>query len=117
MRYRYNNLRSISILLALVGVHLTGVALFAPHEGSNEGKSFLEVALNSQWASLGDWAAAWCSLKIILLSFGAFFLIVAIEGGLELLQTETLAKAMSFLIPLPGVSFCLGSYFFARALF
>ena len=46
------------------------IGLVAPYPGRQEGRSLFEVARDSSWRNLGDWPAAWCSIKLILLALG-----------------------------------------------
>ncbi len=104
------------LLLYAIGLYLLLVVFLSPHAGYGEGKSFFKVAEASPWDWWWDWAAVWCSLKIILLSLGVFSLIAAFETLLKVLNRESLAKAILFLRAVPGLGFGLGLYYLVKAL-
>ncbi len=72
-------------LLYFIGLVLIVAALNAPHAGSEQGKSLFEVAHTSTWSQLGDWAAAWCSLKIMTIGVGALLIAIGLVVLLMLL--------------------------------
>ncbi len=93
------------------------VVFLAPHAGYFEGKSFVAVARESPWARWGDWPAAWCSLKIILLAFSGFLLVVSIRICSILFGRKGLARASLVLATLPAVALAAGLYYLVKALF
>src|SRR5260370_32260089 len=104
------------LLLYVVGVYLFAVVFLSPHAGYWEGRSFFKVAQASPWDRWWDWAAAWCSMKIILLSMGVFSVIAAFGMLLKILNRESLAKAILFLNAVPALGFWLGVYYLLKAL-
>jgi len=60
-----------------VGIFLLLVVFLAPDAGRLDHRSFFAVAQSSPWSQLFDWAAAWCSVKIILLSLSLFLVLDA----------------------------------------
>jgi hypothetical protein len=84
------------LLLYAIGLCLLIVVFLSPHAVYGEGRSFFKVAGASPWNRWWDWAAVWCSVKIILLSLGVFSLLAAFETLLKILHRESLAKAILF---------------------
>jgi hypothetical protein len=101
---------------ALIGIVLLAIVFLTPDAGRPIGKSFLRVAFDASWRHLGDVAAAWCSLKILLLSIGAVMFTEALSKVMEAVRHEALAVAASFaaLVPLAGLP--LGFYEVLKAL-
>lgn len=74
------------------------------------------MAQASPWDRWWDWAAAWCSVKIILLSLGIISLIAALGILLKSLNQEFWAKAILVLSAVPGLGVGLGAYYLVKAL-
>jgi hypothetical protein len=101
---------------ALLGIIPLAIVFLTPDAGRPIGRSFVRVAFDASWRDLGDVAAAWCGLKILLLSFGAVMLTDAVSKVMEAMRHEALAVAASFaaLVPLSGLA--LGFYEVLKAL-
>lgn len=99
----------------LLGIALIGVALFAP-DAAKGPMSFLRYARHSTWGHWLDLAAAWCSIKIILLSIGLFLVIESIASVLLVRRLKILAWPMFFLHLLPGVGLLCGFYYLVKSL-
>ena len=97
-------------LVCAVGLFLLYVVFLVPHPGYSEGKSFFMVAHGALWQDFGDWAAAWCSMKIILLSAGIFVLLVSLGAALQVLQRETVAASLFVLAVSQVLMFLFGFY-------
>ena len=104
------------LLLYAIGLWLLVIVFLSPHAGSGEGRLFFKVAEASPWDEWWDWAAAWCSVKIILLSLGVWSLIAAFETLLKVSNRESLAKAILYLSALPSIGLGLGIYYLVKAL-
>ena len=100
----------------MAGVFLLAIVFLIPDAGHAVGKSFFKIAFDSSWRNLGDWAAAWCSLKILLLSGGVVFFIRALGDWMEALEKEALATVASFAIVLPFLGLPFGLYELLKAL-
>ena len=109
-------LRRRWLLLYVLGLYLLAVVFLSPHAGYQEGRSFLEVARSSPWDRWWDWAAAWCSLKLILLSLGVLLLVAACWVLLRGRKPKWLADAILFSSAVTGVGFGLGLYYLVKAL-
>ena len=103
-------------LLCLIGVCLLAVVLLSPDAGRDQHVSFIKMANASSWGSLGDFAAAWCSLKLILLSVGLFLFIESAGTLLAVMRRKYLAVTVFFLQVVPLLGFVSGSYCFVKAL-
>jgi hypothetical protein len=108
--------QSQTVSLYAMGFYLLAIVFLSPHAGCWEGMSFFKVAQLSPWDRWWDWAAAWCSLKIILLSLGIFSLIIAIGMLLKAFRRESLAKGILLLCAAPILGFWLGVYYLFKAL-
>jgi hypothetical protein len=118
MTTEQNGRRSRRILLwYAAGFYLLVIVFLSPHAGYWEGKSFFKVAQASPWDRWWDWAAAWCSVKLILLSLGVFSLMAALGTWLKGLNRKLWAKAMLGLSAVPSLGFGLGAYYLVKALF
>jgi hypothetical protein len=104
------------LFLYVIGFCLLAIVWLSPHAGCWEGKSFFNVAQASPWDRWWDWPAAWCSLKIILLSVGTFSFLVACRLLLKMWNQETLGKVLLGLIAVPSLGFWLGVYYLVKAL-
>lgn len=103
-------------ILGLVGLGLLGIVFFAPDAGRFQNASFWRIAMNTTWKNPLDFAAAWCSLKIILLSLGLFLLIESVGTVLSVFQYKFLALLVYFFQALPCLGFLLGGYYLVKAL-
>ena len=103
-------------LLCLIGFSLLAVVWFSPDAGQNQHTSFIKVASASSWLEPGDFAAAWCSLKIILFSVGLFLFIESAGTLLAVMRRKHLALTVFFLQVVPFLGFVSGTYCLVKAL-
>jgi hypothetical protein len=101
--------------VGLWGVGLLFIAYFAPYSGQEEGKSFFTLARESSWRNPGDWPAAWCSIKLILLALGVVCLIDCLARLTMIYRRETFSWLLSFLNLVPGAGLLLGFYYLVKA--
>jgi len=106
--------RAVFFILAAL-VFLT-LVLLAPPDRYMGGRSFVEVASASRWHQWGDWLAAWCSLKIILLSLGVLVLMISLTILLVLWERVNLARLTMLSTVAPALGVLLGVYFLIKAL-
>jgi hypothetical protein len=99
------------------GLLMQGVVFLTPGGGVTDKASFLTIARSSVWGDFWNWLAAWCSLKIILLSFGGFLVTVALEEFCLAQKREGLARLFFSLIFLPIAVFWFGFYYLLKAIF
>jgi hypothetical protein len=104
------------LVLYFTGLYLLAVVFLSPHAGYREGRSFFIVAQSSPWNQWWDWPAAWCSVKIILLSTGAFSVLAALWMLLKILNRQSLARMIRFLSAAPGLGVLIGIYYLVKAL-
>lgn len=57
---------------------LMAVVFLTPNADSTGHESFFAAASQCTWGRFWDWTAAWCSVKIILLSVAAMMILEAI---------------------------------------
>ena len=105
----------LGFLLGTAG--LIGIVFLAPHGGQPEDRSFCEVAQVSTWGRFGEWLAAWCSLKIILLGLGIYLLLRGVDEALLLFCRRSFSiEALLTLTIIPILVFGVGFFFLAKAL-
>ena len=102
--------------LCILGFCLVGVAIFAPNTAHQSPWSFFQTAKMSTWRQLYDWPAAWCSVKIILLSLGLLLVIDATESFLALVRFKSVALFVLYLQVIPALGILAGSYYLLKAL-
>src|SRR5579864_3125974 len=90
-----------------VGVFLLLAVFLLPDSSRMEHSSFFALAQHSAWGELFEWAAAWCSAKIILLSLSVLLVLDAFLG--LLIRTEY-RTACVLLFILAVVSMLLGIF-------
>jgi hypothetical protein len=108
-------LRQVS-RLALLGVGLFGIAIFAPNANPAHG-AFYQPALHSRWFDLLEMAAAWSSIKIMLFCVGLVLLIESTGTMLSVMKMKSLALFVFFMQVIPCLGLLCGGYYLARALF
>ncbi len=99
------------------GFCLLTVVLLSPHAGYLNGESFLTVARSSPWERWGDWPAAWCSVKVILLNVGFFLVLFALGELLGLSAQRTLGKIFVIMTFAPIAGFWIGLYYLVKVIF
>jgi hypothetical protein len=104
------------LLLYATGFYLLAVAFLAPHAGYVQGQTFFQVARDSPWDRWWDWAAAWCSVKIILLSLGLSAVMAALGMMLKILRRESLGNVALLFSAGSAMGFWLGTYYLVKAL-
>jgi hypothetical protein len=105
-----------AVRAGMIGFFLLAIVFLVPDAGNPVGKSFFRVAFESSWRSPGDFAAAWCSLKILLLSAGVIMLTDSLSKVMEAFRKEALAVTASFAALLPFLGLPLGFYELIKAL-
>jgi len=101
--------------LSLLGMGLLGIAFFTPDAGRQPG-SFFSVAMETTWRNPLDIPAAWCSLKIILLSFGLFLLIESAGTFLAVRKHNSLALSVFFMQAAPCLGLLCGGFYLVKSL-
>lgn len=100
-----------------MGLFLLGVVFLTPYNGFISGNSFLRIAQNSQWFQPGDWIAAWCSLKIMLLSGAGICLLLSVEETLLFMRRISMANLLILTLLVPMMGLATGFYYLVKALF
>ena len=101
--------------LILAGIGLFGIAFFAPDTGHHFG-AFFKVAAACTWQQLFEGAAAWCSLKIILLAVGLFLVIESLAMLLAHSGRKVLAMVVFSAETVALLLFLAGCYYLLKAL-
>jgi hypothetical protein len=117
MTRRLEKPTSHTLSLYAIGFYLVALVILLPHPGRADGISFLEVARSSPWRHWGDWPAAWCSLKIILLSLGVFFVLHSCGTVLVAWTQKPLGTFLMILTLAPVLGFWAGLYYLVKAVF
>ena len=107
--------KQVSMLL-LAGLCLFGLVFFAPDATHRHNGAFFRIAISSSWHRLFDVPAAWCSLKIILLSIGLFMVIESLGTILVRFKHKDLALAVFSMQILSLIVFLIGDYYLIKAL-
>jgi hypothetical protein len=107
------------VLRPLLGsLVLLGIVFLIPYAGQNEGRSFYEIARASIWGKPGEWQAAWCSVKIILLGPGVYLTIKSLEECLILVRRYSFSVGIFLvLMILPLLLSVAGCFYLLKALF
>ena len=103
-------------IFCVIGICLIGFAMLAPDAGKHQGWGFIQVVRQASWQRLLDWEAAWCSLKIILLSFGLCLIIEACGTLLMRHEHELLGFLVYLLHIVPVLGFLAGGYYLIKSL-
>jgi hypothetical protein len=103
--------------LILAGICLLSIAIFAPDGGQTHVGSFFKIATASSWHRFFDLNAAWCSVKIILLSIGLFLVIDSLGTILARLNYRHWAARIFTLQVVSCLGLLIGGYYFVKALF
>lgn len=101
----------------LLGVILLGAILLIPDAGRVEHRSFFSVAEDSLWGRLFEWSAAWCSLKIIVLSISALLILEAMLTLAMHARHQIACMALLVLAVFPVLLGFFGFYQFVKAVF
>ena len=98
-----------------LGLFLMGSAFLAPNTGPLASQPFYEIARQSCWQQIGDWPAAWCSLKWIALSLGILMMALSLAMLLAAVG-RSLAAAVLLVLALPSsLTLWMGLYLFVKA--
>lgn len=100
-----------------MALFLLGVVFLTPYNGFSTGNSFVAAAQNSQWFKPGDWIAAWCSLKIMLLSAAGICLVLCVEETLLFMRRIAVANLLILTLFFPLVGLAMGFYYLVKAIF
>lgn len=101
-------------VLGFVAV-LLAVIFLLPNAGHEKNQTFFAVAIHSLWGRWFEWAAAWCSAKIILLSFAVLLAIDAIGTLLVRTGKELIGVVLLTSILIPMLLFLFGTYELVKA--
>ena len=92
------------------------VVFVTPDAGQMNHKSFFAVAMRSPWSRFFDWAASWCSVKIIVLSVAVLLAFEAVGGLLLTRKQETAALAVLALYAFSILLLLFGFYELVKAM-
>jgi hypothetical protein len=101
--------------LSLVGLGILGFAFFAPDAGVHPG-SFFSVAMRCTWQDLLELPAAWCSIKIILMSVGLFLIIESTGTVLAVKKYKSLVLPVFLMQAVPCLGLLFGGYYLIKSL-
>lgn len=102
-------------LLSLIGLSLLVFSFLAPGIGQQEG-SFFRAAMQSDWRNLLQLPAAWCSLRIILLSISLFLLIESMGTILAVKKIKSLVLPVFLMQVVPCLGLLFGGYYLVKSL-
>ena len=72
--------------------------------------------MKTTWRNLLDFPAAWCSVKIILFSFGLFLLIESAGTLLSVRKHKSLALSVYFMQAVPCFGLLCGVFYLLKSL-
>lgn len=98
-----------------IGTFLLLVVFLTPDAGRMEHRSFFAVARSSPWSQLFDWPAAWCSVKIILLSLSVFFVLDAFLSLMIRTEHQIACGLLFIMAIVPVLLGVFGFYELAKA--
>jgi hypothetical protein len=111
MRMKNNSREGWTTLCTvLLGGGLVALVFLSPDTGHAAHKSFFSVAYQAHWSRHSNLAAAWCSVKIILLGLGVFLIVDALGNLAIRVQQEVLGMVVLFLGIVPVWLCVFGSY-------
>jgi hypothetical protein len=100
----------------VMGLVVLGIVFLTPYNGLFHERSFFSVVASSHWLNFGDWVAAWCSIKIMLLSVAVVFLVLSVEEMLLYRQSIRLANIAILALLVPVLGFGMGIYYLIKSL-
>lgn len=100
----------------LAGTILIILVFLTPDDAKRESGGFFSLATQTTWTHFLDLPAAWCSCKIILLSFGFFLVIECLGTYLAMVGYRRLAWGIYLLHLLPSALFLMGVFYLLKAL-
>jgi hypothetical protein len=101
-------------VLGFVAV-LLAVIFLLPNAGHDRNQTFFAVAIHSLWGKWFEWAAMWCSAKIILLSAAILLAIDAVGTLLVRTGKELIGVVLLTSIVIPVLLFLFGAYELLKA--
>jgi hypothetical protein len=99
----------------VIAVFFLSVVFLTPDAGSRAGRSFFDGAMATNWRVMGDWLAAWCSIKIMLYSMAGLFLLLSIEETLLFFRRHKVANLLILTLIVPMVGFGMGFYYLVKS--
>lgn len=102
--------------LFLLAALLLGAVFLIPDAGQLQHKSFFSVALDSPWSQPLDWAAVWCSAKIIGLSVSVLLVLEAILALMMRAEYPAVCMALFGLSVAPALLGFFGFYELFKAI-
>ncbi|HEV2695242.1 MAG TPA: hypothetical protein VG347_20280 [Verrucomicrobiae bacterium] len=103
-------------VVSFAGFILLGIVFLAPNGSGDPASAFFRTASGTEWRHWLDWPAAWCSVKLILLSASLFLLIDSFRTLLLVLNRRRLAGKVFVFIALPFMGFFVGGYYLVKSL-
>lgn len=116
MRKQERELTDATRFFAL-GALLLLMVVLTPDAGQMAHKSFFAVARDSAWSRPLDWAAVWCSAKIILLSISIFLVLDALLSLMIRAEHQTACVVVFVLATVPVLLGFFGVYELVKAVF
>jgi hypothetical protein len=99
----------------VIAVFFLSVVFLTPDAGSRAGRSFFDGAMATNWRVMGDWLAAWCSIKIMLYSMAGLFLLLSIEETLLFFRRHKVANLLILTLIVPMLGFGMGFYYLVKS--
>lgn len=115
MQTRHDDFVGQATRLCLIGAFFLAIVFLAPDAGQAEHQSFFAVAHHCTWSRFWEWAAAWCSMKIIFLSMGVMVILDAL-AHLFIRSQNQIAELMTLTLAIfPALLLLFGLYDLVKA--
>jgi hypothetical protein len=100
----------------IIGLALLVGIMLIPDQTHGSLMASLQVAMNSKWAQILDWPAAWCSVKVLLAAFGLFLVMEAAGTLFAQWRFNQLASLLYLSVLLPCGLLAFGVFLLVKAL-
>ena len=102
--------------LCLIGGCVLAFVFLTPDAGRQAHQSFFAVAHQSLWSHFADWAAAWCSVKIVLFGIAVLLMVDALGTLTIRMKNEVLGVGLLCLGVFPVLLTMFGCFELIKAL-
>ena len=105
-----------AVQMCLLGGLVLAIVFLTPDAGRQTHQTFFAVAHQSLWNHFAEWAAAWCSVKIVLLGIGVLVMLDALGSLMIRMNNDVLGIGLLCLGVLPVLLSMFGFFELVKAL-